>query len=71
MEVPQWFSESQPATYSETTKKLLSITAVEQQIKKRFPKIQPMIPEMVEFLAQTTSPHDKTPPYHPDNLLGN
>jgi hypothetical protein len=30
-----------------------------------------MIPEIVGFLGQTSSPYDNTPVFHPDNLLGN
>ena len=71
VDAPTWFSDSLPSTNSESSNKLLSIIAVEKQIRKRFPKCQPMVPEMVEYLAHTTSPHDDTPTYHPDSLLEN
>ena len=68
-EVPRWFSDSLPPTYEEPSPKLKSIIAVEKQIRKRFPKCQPMIPDMIEFLSQTTDDQDNIPLYHPHTLL--
>jgi hypothetical protein len=58
VDAPTWFSDSLPQTGSEPSKKLLSIKSVEERIKQRFPRCQPMVPEMVEFLSQTSSPYD-------------
>ena len=70
-ETPTWFSHSLPPTYSELSTELQSIRTVEDNIRGRFPKCQPMVAQMIEFLSHTTVAHDATSIYHTDTLLGN
>jgi hypothetical protein len=70
-DVPLWFSEMVGSSSEPTSIKVQSIIGVEQQNKKRFPKSQPMAPEMVEFLAHTMVRLEGTPIYHPNFLFAN